>query len=127
MRQILTPEDLKRGDLIPAGWYPCEIVQYEEKDAETDGSTNSFFHFRVLEGDHKGIVVRRLFNEKALGFGKTLWAALELPFDPQRGYELSTELFQQTVGHKILVYVKRGKSNKGNEYNDAADFKKIGT
>ena len=126
MRQILTPDDLKKGDLVPPTWYPCEIVEYDEKPADTDGSTNCFFHFKILEGDYKGIVVRRLFNEKALGFGKSLWAALEFPLDPVKGYELSTELFKQTVGHKLMVYVKRGKSNKGNEFNDAADFKKMG-
>ncbi|MET0786430.1 MAG: DUF669 domain-containing protein [Paenisporosarcina sp.] len=126
MRQILTPDELRRGDLIPPGWYPTEIVDYEEKEAETDGSTNCFFHFKIVDGDQKGIVIRRLFNEKAFGFGKNLWAALELPYDNVRGYEFSTELFKQTIGHKVMVYVKRGKSNKGNEFNDAQDFKKMG-
>ena len=126
MRQILTPDDLKKGELIPPGWYPCEIVEYDEKDADTDGSTNCFFHFKVLvEGPYKGIVVRRLFNEKALGFGKALWATLKLPFDPQKGYDLSSDLFKQTVGFKLQVYVKRGKSNKGNEFNDASDFRAL--
>jgi hypothetical protein len=36
---------------------------------------------------------------------------------------LSTELFRQTIGHKVQGYIKRGKSNKGNEFNDLADFR----
>lgn len=125
MRQILTPDDLKKGDLVNPGWYPVEIADYEEKEANTDGSTNCFFHFKVLDGPFKGVTLRKLFNEKALGFGKTLWATLKFPFDPEKGYELSTELFKQTIGQKLQVYVKRGKSNKDNEFNDVTDYRPI--
>lgn len=125
MRQVLTPDDLKKGDLIPPGWYPAEISDYDEKAADTDGSTNCNFYFKVLDGPYKGIVIKRLFNEKALGFGKNLYAALNFPLDPVKGYDLHTDLFKQTIGHKVQIYVKRGKSNKGNEFNDAADFRAI--
>jgi hypothetical protein len=125
VRAILTPDDLKKGDLIPPGWYPAEIVDYDEKDAETDGSTNCNFYFKVIDGPSKGVTVKRLFNEKALGFGKALWAALKFPLDPVKGYELSTDLFKSTIGHKIKIYVARGKSNKGNEYNDVKDFQPL--
>lgn len=125
MRQILTPDDLKKGDLVPPGWYPAEIVDYKEKDADTDSSTNCIFTFKIIDGQFKGVTANKLFNEKALGFGKNLWAALKFPFDPQKGYELSTELFQQTNGHKVKIYIKRGKSNKGNEFNDVTDFQPL--
>lgn len=123
MRAILTPDDLKKGDLADTTWHPAEIVDYTEKDAETDKSTNCIFHFKILDGPSKGITAQRLFNEKALGFGKALWKTLNFPYDPQKGYELSTELFKQTIGHKLMIYIKRGKSNKGNEFNDVADFR----
>ena len=125
MRQILTPDDLKKGDLAEPGWHPAEIVDYTEGDAETDGSTNCFFHFKLIDGPNKGVTCRKLFNEKALGFGKSLYKTLGLPFDPVKGYELSTELFRQTVGFKLQVYIKRGKSNKGNEFNDVVDFRPL--
>lgn len=125
MRAILTPDDLKRGDLIAPGWVPVEIVDYEEKDASTDGSTNCIFYFKVLDGPSKGNTVKRLFNEKALGFGKALWATLKFPYDPERGYELTTELFKASIGQKLKVYIKRGKSDKGNEFNDVADFQPL--
>jgi hypothetical protein len=126
MRAVLTPDDLKKGDLAEVGWHPAEIVDYTESAAETDGSTNCTFHFKILDGPNKGISPRRLFNEKALGFGKTLWKTLELPFDSVKGYELSSELFKQTIGHKLKVYIKRGKSSKGNEFNDVVDFMPLG-
>lgn len=125
MKQWLTPDDLKKGDLADPGWHPAEIVDYNESDAETDGSTNCNFFFKITDGPAKGITPRKLFNEKALGFGKTLWATLKLPYDQVKGYELSTELFRQTIGFKLQIYIKRGKSNKGNEFNDVVDFRPL--
>jgi len=125
MRAILTPDDLKKGDLVEPGWYPLEISGYEEKEADTDKSCNCIFHFKILDGPSKGVSPNKLFNEKALGFGKNLWKTLGFPFDSVKGYELSTELFRQTIGHKIQGYIKRGKSNKGNEFNDVVDFRPL--
>jgi hypothetical protein len=122
MRAILTPDDLKKGDLVEPGWQPLEVVDYSEKEAETDGSTNCIFKFKIFDGPHKGVTPSKLFNEKALGFGKSLWKALGLPFDAEKGYELSSELFKAQIGKKVKGYIKRGKSNKGNEFNDLADF-----
>lgn len=122
MRAILTPDDLRRGDLAEVAWHPAEIISYEEKAADTDGSTNCIFLFKILDGPSKGIMPRRLFNEKALGFGKNLWKALKFPYDPVKGYELSTQLFEQTIGSQLKIYIKRGKSDKGNEFNDVVDF-----
>jgi hypothetical protein len=62
-----------------------------------------------------------------LGFGKALYKALNFPYDPEKGYDLSTELFRQTIGHKVQGYIKRGKSNKGNEFNDLVDFRPFAT
>lgn len=125
MRQFLTPDDLKKGDLVNPGWYPVEIVDYAESAANTDGSTNCTFYFKVLDGPFKGVTIKRLFNEKALGFGKALWATLKFPFDPEKGYDLSTELFKATIGQRLQVYVARGKSNLGNEFNDVKDFRPL--
>lgn len=125
MRAILTPDDLKRGDLVETGWHPAEIIEYKEKEADTDGSTNCYFYFKILDGPSKGVQPQKFFNEKALGFGKNLWKTLAFPYDPVKGYELSTQLFEQTVGHKMMIYIKRGKSNKGNEFNDVVDFKQM--
>ena len=129
MRAILTPDDLKKGELVEVGWHPAEIVKYDEGEASDDaknpGSTNCNFYFKILDGPGKGVETKRLFNETALGFGKNLWKTLGFPYDPVKGYDLSTQLFEQTIGHKLMVYIKRGKSNKGNEFNDIQDFKPL--
>lgn len=125
MRAVLSPEDLKKSDLVENGWYPAEISDYTEKEADTDKSTNCLFHFKIIDGPNKGVSPQKLFNEKALGFGKSLWKTLDLPFDPVKGYELTTELFKQTIGFKLAIYIKRGKSNKGNEFNDVVDFRPL--
>lgn len=127
MRAILTPDDLKKGDLVEATWHPAEIVDYNEEpasdDAKNPGSTNCIFKFKIFDGPGKGVQVQRLFNETALGFGKNLYKTLAFPYDPVKGYELSSELFKQTIGSKLMVYIKRGKSNKGNEFNEVVDFR----
>lgn len=124
MRAVLTPDDLKKGDLAEVGWHPAEIVDYKEEEADTDGSTNCIFNFKIIDGPNKGTQPRKLFNEKALGFGKSLWAVLFGPPDPVKGYDtqLSTESFKAQIGKKMKIYIKRGKSNKGNEFNDVVDF-----
>lgn len=128
MRVILTPDDLKKGELVDVGWHPAEIVRYDEgaasDDAKNPGSTNCNFYFKILDGPGKGVEVRRLFNETALGFGKALYATLGFPKTPDGNYELSSELFNRTVGSKLMIYIKRGKNNKtGSEFNDVQDFK----
>jgi len=129
MRAVLTPDDLKRGELAEPGWHPVEIIDYEEtaagEDAKNPGSTNCIFHFKIIDGPNKGIRCQRLFNETALSFGKALWLIFYGPPDPVRGYadgQLSTEQFKAQIGKKLKVYIKRGKSNRGNEFNDVQDF-----
>lgn len=121
MRQILTPDDLKKGELAEPGWHPAEIVSYKEEEASTDKSTNCIFNFKILDGPSKGISPMYRLNEKALGFGKNLYKTVGLPMK-DGGYELSTELFRKLIGFKMKIYIKRGVSNKGNEFNDIVDF-----
>jgi len=122
MRAILTPDDMKKGDLVDSAWYPSEISDYEEKPAGTDQSTNCIFHFKIIDGPNKGRGGNKLFNEKALGFGKNLWKLIVPGFNDKEGGELTSEVFKAAVGKKLKVYFKRGKSNKGNEFNDPTDF-----
>ena len=124
---VVTPEDLKKGDLAEVGWHPAKIIDYEETeagdDAKSPGSTNCNFRFEILEGPSKGIQPRRLFNETAWGFAKTFFAAMQYPKDEKGNYKVSSALFRQSVGHTLQIYIKRGKSNRGNEFNDVVDFR----
>ena len=129
MRAIITPDDLKRGDLATVGWHPVEIIKYEEGEASDEaknpGSANFIFYFRIIDGPSKGIEAKKLFNETAWGFAKNFLSTMEFPKDEKGNYQVSTELFEQTVGHKLSIFIKRGKSNRGNEFNDVVDFKPL--
>jgi hypothetical protein len=126
---IVTPDDLKGGDLAKVGWHPAEIVEYKSgeagEDAKNPGSATCTFYFQILDGESKGIVCRRLFSETAWGFAKGFFAVMAFPKDAKGNYMISEELFEQTVHHKLMIYIKRGKSNKGNEFNDVVDFKPL--
>lgn len=128
MRAILTPEDLKAGDLLDPGWYPATIDSYTEEVVKgsakkpSDGSMNGVFTFKLDAGQK----VKRYLNEKSLAFGKDLYAAVGLPKNALGGYDVSTEVFEKFVGAKISVYIKRGKNaDTGKEFNELADFRPL--
>lgn len=122
---ILTPADLAKGEAITPGWYPVEIVSYDETPTKgspekpSDGSMNAVFEMKILEGADgvKGRIMKRYFNEKALGMGKNLWAVL-FNYDTKKGGPLSSEMFRSSVGKKLSVYIKRGANGKFDEISD---------
>lgn len=133
---ILTPDDLKKGDLVNPGWYRLIISKYEEEIVKgstakpSDGSTNAYLFFKIMESkklntkaEAVGVEIRKMYNEKALGYGKTLWAALEFPFEEGVGYRISDTLLRQAEGSIVEGYVQRGKSDKGTEFNDLKEFR----
>jgi len=124
---IVSPDDLKKGDLVNPGWHPAEIIKYEDgeagENAKNPGSATATFYFKIMDGPNKGVECKRLFSEVAWGFGKSFFATMNYPKDEKGNYKLSSDLFNQSVGHKLQIYVKRGKSDKGNEFNDVADFR----
>lgn len=131
MRTVLSPEDLKSGELAEPGWHPVQVTDYEEKEAgenaKNPGSTNCIWTFTILDGPSKGINATKLINEnpKSLGHvsNRSLWTTFGFPKTANGGYDFSTELFRKTVGFKMMAYFKRGKTNQGNEFNDIQDFK----
>lgn len=124
---IVTPDDLKKGDLAQVGWHPAEIVKYEDGEAgdqaKNPGSATSTFYFKIIDGESKGIECKRLFSETAWGFAKNFFATMSYPKDAKGNYQISSDLFNQSVGHKLMIYIKRGKSDRGNEFNDVTDFR----
>jgi len=125
-KSIVSPDDLKRGDLLKPGWYPVVFDEYNEKEANTDKSTNLLLTFKVQDGKNDGVRPRTLFNEKALGFGKNCWLALGIPYDEQIGFELSDDIIKDKIGTRLEIYVQRGKNEKtGNEFNEVKDYRPL--
>ena len=134
MRVVLTPDDLKSGELAEPGWQPVEVVSYDEKEAgekaKNVGSTNCIWTFRIIDGPSKGIEATKLINEgpKSMGHvsNRSLWGTFGFPKNADGGYTLSSDLFEKTVGFKMMAYFKRGKTNQNNDFNDVVDFKPMG-
>jgi hypothetical protein len=129
MRVNLGAEDLAKGTLVAPTWYPCKLGGYKEEKAKTDGSTNAVMQYTILTGEFKGAGGILRFNEKAMGFAKNLLLALgaKLIDDGAGGKKLSAELSEATINGKMVdIYIKRGESNKGNAFNEAADYAPIG-
>lgn len=122
---IVTPDDLLKTEGIPPGWYPVEVIKYEEavtkgSDAKpSDGSMNAIFTFKILDGPGAGREMKKYFNEKTLHWGKNLWAVL-FPgaFDKKKGGNLTSEMFNSTVGTKLKVYIKKDKEGKYDQVED---------
>src|SRR5947209_803316 len=116
MRTVLSPDDLKSGTLVENGWHPMEIIAYDEKEAGENaknvGSTNCIWTFNILDGPGKGVEVTKLINEnpKSLGHvtNQSFWKTLGFKKEANGGLALSSEQFRQTVGMKMLGYIKRG-------------------
>lgn len=133
INSILTPEDLSRTEGIAPGWYPMEIVSYDEavtKGSEakpSDGSMNAIFTLKILEGSKespqaKGKEFKRYFNEKSLYFGKNLFTIIVPGFDPKKGGNVSTEAFKASVGKKLQGYVSKDKKSG---YDTIEDYRPL--
>jgi hypothetical protein len=130
MRARVTPDDLAAGQLVDPDWYPCEITNYKEEPAGTDGSTNALITFKILGGTakgdkFKGARCRKLYNEKAMGFAAPLLVALGAKVDKDTG--IDADLSEGTLlGRKVDVHIRRGETNKKNPFNDPVEFAPIG-
>jgi hypothetical protein len=131
INSVVTPDDLRKTEPVKSGWYPLEIVGYDEQvvkgsDAKpSDGSMNAIYEFQVLEGDPniKGRKFKKYFNEKSLHFGKELWAVL-FPgkFDPKKGGGLTSEMLRGAVGQKLMGYIEKDKKSG---YDNVNGFKPL--
>lgn len=132
MRIQLTSDDLAAGEMIDPGWYACECIKYEEKPAGTDRSTNFILSWKTISGKSIGGRTKTLLNEKAMGFGKNLYIALgakvvEDPVTKKKSLTAIELSKDTTVGKKIDIYITRGTSNRGNDFNEAKDYAPLGS
>jgi hypothetical protein len=123
----ITADDLKRGVIVDPNWYPVVVKTLEIKPSKGDGSTNWNYKMEILQGKNKdgkelqGVVVYRLFNEKAMGFA--------VPFVEACGQKVNAEGAEIDpnfpIGKKLMVYIKN-REYEGRLQNEVADFRPIG-
>lgn len=129
-----TKDDLAKGKVIEAGWYPSEVVGYTQKpagkDAKNPGSLNTTFEFRFLEGaksekdgDLTGHKVYRLFNETGMGFAASFIEVVTGAPPNSEGGDFDPD---EAKGKKMMVYVSVGMDNKNRPRNEVEDFRPIG-
>lgn len=121
MKFKVTPEDLKRGKLVPPAWYNLQITKVEEKPADTDGSMNWIMDFVIKGGEYDGVPVRRYWNEKyhpASNIEHFL-EAFGVKVDDKAGIDID---FQKTVGKELKAFIKNQLDKQNVMRNNIVDF-----
>jgi len=122
----ITADDLRRGTILDPNWYAAIVKSLEVKPSKGDGSTNWNYKLEILAGKNKdgkelaGVVVYRLFNEKAMGFA--------VPFLEAVGFKIVEDGEidpNYPIGKKLMIYIKN-REYEGRLQNEVADFRPIG-
>ena len=122
----ISADDLKRGTIVDPNWYPAVVKTLEVKPAKGDGSTNWNYKLEILQGKNKdgkelsGVVVYRLFNEKAMGFVAPFFEAVGHKVSPDSDLDPN-----YPIGKKLMIYIKN-REYEGRLQNEVADFRPIG-
>jgi hypothetical protein len=126
MKMKFTADDLRGSLVLDPNWYPAVVRSVEIKAAKTDSSTNWNYRFEILSGkgrdgkDYAGVMIYRLFNEKAMRFARPFVEALGIQLKDDDEFDPNS-----AVGKKLLVYVKN-EEYEGKLQNRVADFRPIG-
>jgi hypothetical protein len=104
----ISKSDLKRGELVPEGWYEAEFKEFSRKPNVKKTGINMVCVFTVTdsEGDERETTV--WFPEKWLGkefilFYSAMTGEEALTED---GGEFDSDMLKATVGNKLWVEVK---------------------
>jgi hypothetical protein len=128
-RFSFSKEEILAGTVVPADWYPVEIVKVDEKPMKVDdGSINFFVSVKILAGEYANVpVYSYVANSKAMGFAKNLMAAIlgiapsELKADED--LDLSTAT---AAGKQVDCYIVMGEY-EGRANNKLQDWALLGT
>jgi len=118
----ISKDDLMRGKIVEPGWYAVEVHGVTEKAAKTDGSQNWIVEYKVLnDGEFQGVLVNRLFNEKAAG----MMAPFLIACGQKIGAEGGEFDIYATIGRKIQIHVTNDTTNKGRTINSVEDYRPL--
>lgn len=119
----ISPENVARAGQIveKPDWYPVEVVNYEEKPASTDGSTNMVLQLKGIGKGVEGWIFYTQYNEKAPGFAIPFVVACTGKPVPKDGMDAD---LSKTVGAKIQAYIIKD-SYQGRPQNKVVDFRPL--
>lgn len=108
-RLTVTPDDLKKNQILEIDWYDAEVASYSYEKSKDEKSFNNIFEFKITgpNPDHAGVKIKVWFNEKALGsreFVEFFKALSGKEVDRKAGFTMDDPA--QTKGMKLQVHVK---------------------
>lgn len=114
----LTREDIMAGKAIAPAWYLSEIKEVTQKPSKTDGSTNTWVKFMILEGPNTGVMINKNYSEKFMAGIVGLIEALT-----GKPYVEDTEIdLDSAIGKKVRIKVKNNEY-QGRMQNDVEGYK----
>lgn len=121
-RITVTPEDLKRSQILEPDWYPCEVVGYEYSRTKDEKSMNHIYTFKVVHPeDAAGVQLKVWFSEKALGMMREFYEAISgVKVDPKKGFTIDDP--NAAVKKRVDVNVING-SYLGRTQNSVNGFR----
>lgn len=115
----ITQEDINRTKLVePGSWYNVKILKVYDEPTKKGDSINTNIDMQIVDGNFKGAMLFRTFNEKAPGFVIPFVKALTgREPAPDEEYDLTA-----AEGRSMKVFVRHREYN-GVLYNDVVDFR----
>ena len=121
----LTRETILRGKIVDPGWYRCVVKDVNEDLTKSGDSTNYLVDLTIISPKKfEGVPLRRLYNEKAMGFAIDYFKAFgvkNLDGSVER-VNITPEMFNATVGREVDVMVVTGSYNNAPK-NEVMDFR----
>lgn len=117
MRINLTREDVLAGKILPPAWYKVVVKDVTAEPSKTDGSTNYWFKFVVVEGPYSGVPLRKNFSEKWMAPISGLIESLI--GKPYEGGEVELD---SAVGKTVMIKTIN-KEYQGRMQNDIEGYK----
>lgn len=119
MRFRLSQDDLNKGKLIEPGWYTFRVEKVYEEPSKDKSSTNTKVDCRIVDGEFGGMMVTRVFSEKAPGFVVPFLKAFGIEVVADEEYNLAA-----TENMEFKGYVSHREYNN-QKYNDISEFRPL--
>lgn len=114
IRMNITPNDVKSGKLVRAGWYNVRVENVKQELASDKTSHNTRIDVIGLDGDAAGVPVPTWFNEK--------FAQGAIPFVRATGGKVTEEDgldpdydFEVQVGKTVMAHIVTSRGKTGND------------
>lgn len=118
MKFRVSQKDINRNRLVePNLWYEAEVMEVYEEQSKSGDSYNTKADLQIVGGEYEGVVITRVFSEKAPGFVIPYLEAFGIKVEPDTDYDL-----EATKGRRLGIFVKH-REYQGKMYNDVDGYR----